>query len=84
MHGFGGDAQLRAQLADYKGQIEDLKGQLAKEKARKGNENELNELKVQRENLNNRIERLSVLALAAGDSRNPIVQQVNFRLPRLS
>ena len=39
-------------------------------------------LKVEREQLNNRIERLSVLALAAGDSRNPIVQQVTpFYIP---
>jgi len=74
--GFEGEEELRGQLAEYKAQIDDLKNQLANAKARKGNENELNELKVQREHLNNRIERLSVLALAAGDSRNPIVQQV--------
>ena len=74
--GFEGEEELRGQLTEYKAQIDDLKNQLANATARKGNENELNELKVQREHLNNRIERLSVLALAAGDSRNPIVQQV--------
>jgi len=74
--GFEGEVELRGQLAEYKAQIDDLKNQLANAKAGKGNEDELNELKVQREHLNNRIERLSVLALAAGDSRNPIVQQV--------
>src|SRR5215471_2412789 len=74
--GFEGEVELRNLLANYKSQIEDLKKQLADEQSRKGNEEELNELKVQREHLNNRIERLSVLALAAGDSRNPIVQQV--------
>ena len=74
--GFEGEVELRSLLADYKSQVEDLKNQLAVEQSRKGNEEELNELKVQREQLNNRIERLSVLALAAGDSSNPIVQQV--------
>jgi len=74
--GFEGEEELRRQLAAYKAQIDDLKNQLVNAKARKGNEDELNELNVQREHLNNRIERLSVLALAAGDSRNPIVQQV--------
>jgi centromeric protein E len=71
-----GDAELRGRLAEYKAEIEDLKSQLSQEKAQKGNEAELNELKVQREHLNNRIERLSVLALASGDSRNPLLQQV--------
>ena len=74
--GFEGEVELRSLLANYKSQIEDLKKQLVVEQSRKGNEEELNELKVQREHLNNRIERLSVLALAAGDSSNPIVQQV--------
>lgn len=74
--GFEGEMELRNLLANYKSQVEDLKKQLVIEQSRKGNEEELNELKVQREQLNNRIERLSVLALAAGDSRNPIVQQV--------
>jgi vacuolar-type H+-ATPase subunit I/STV1 len=74
--GFEGEVELRNLLSNYKSQVEDLKKQLAIEQSRKGNEEELNELKVQREHLNNRIERLSVLALAAGDSRNPIVQQV--------
>jgi centromeric protein E len=76
--GFEGEAQLRHMLALHKSEIEDLKKQLESEKSRKGNSEEMNELKVQREQLNNRIERLSVLALAAGDSRNPIVQQVSF------
>jgi centromeric protein E len=71
-----GDPELRARLAECKAEIEDLKSQLSQEKARKGNEAELNELQVQRENLNNRIERLSVLAVASGDSRNPLLQQV--------
>jgi centromeric protein E len=73
--GFEGEAELRELVANYKSQVEDLKKQLAVEQSRKGNEEELNELKVQREQLNNRIERLSVLALAAGDSRNPTIQQ---------
>jgi centromeric protein E len=76
--GFEGEAELRRELGDYKSQIEELKGLLEIEKARKGNVEEMNELKIQREQLNNRIERLSVLALAAGDSHNPIVQQVTF------
>ena len=76
MDGFG-DPELRNRLAEYKAEIEDLKSQLSQEKARKGNDAELNELKVQRENLNNRIERLSVLAVASGDSRNPLLQQVS-------
>jgi centromeric protein E len=76
--GFEGEAELRRELGDYKAQVDELKGQLEIEKARKGNVEEMNELKVQREQLNNRIERLSVLALAAGDSHNPIVQQVNL------
>lgn len=75
--GFDGEVELRSLLANYESQVEDLKNQLAVEQSRKGNEDEINELKVQREHLNNRIERLSVLALAAGDSRNPIVQQVH-------
>ena len=75
--GFDGEVELRSLLANYKSQVEDLKNQLVVEQSRKGNEDEINELKVQREHLNNRIERLSVLALAAGDSRNPIVQQVH-------
>ena len=73
---FEGEAELRNLLTNYKSQVEDLKTQLVAEQSRKRNDGELNELKVQREQLNNRIERLSVLALAAGDSRNPIVQQV--------
>jgi centromeric protein E len=72
---FQGEMELRGMLADYKHQIEELRKQLA-EQVKKGNDQEMNELKVQREQLNNRIERLSVLALAAGDGRNPIVQQV--------
>jgi centromeric protein E len=74
--GFEGEIELRSLLANYKTQVEDLKKQLTFEQSRKGNEEELNELKVQREQLNNRIERLSVLALAVGDSQNPIIQQV--------
>jgi centromeric protein E len=74
--GFEGEGALRTMLESCKSEIEELKKQLEIEKARKGNTEEMNELKVQREQLNNRIERLSVLALAAGDSHNPIVQQV--------
>lgn len=74
--GLEGEAELRNLVMNYKSQIEDLKKQLLIEQSRKRNDEELNELKVQREQLNNRIERLSVLALAAGDSTNPIVQQV--------
>jgi len=74
--GFSGEAELRSLLANYKSQVEELKKQLVVEQSRKGNEEELNELQREREQLNNRIERLSVLALAAGDARNPIVQQV--------
>ena len=76
--GYAGEMELRRLVGDYQVQIEDLKKQLAEEQARKVAGKEMNELKVQRENLNNRIERLSVLALAAGDGRNPIVQQVNL------
>src|SRR5277367_3924885 len=74
--GFSGEVELRSLLANYKLQVEDLKKQLVVEQSRKSNEEELNELQREREHLNNRIERLSVLALAAGDARNPIVQQV--------
>jgi centromeric protein E len=74
---FEGEAELRSLLSNYKAQIEDLKNQLATEQSRKEDEKGLNELQVQRDQLNNRIERLSVLALAAEDSRNPIVQQVS-------
>src|SRR5579859_676877 len=84
--GFEGEMELRSQMESYKTEVENLKKQLRKEQLKKGNEEEMNELKVQREQLNNRIERLSVLALAAGDSRNPIVQQVCIPcliLPRL-
>ena len=78
--GFEGETYLRNLVADYKEQIEDLKNQLRIEQSRKSSSDhhDLIELKVQREQLNNRIERLSVLALAAGDSQNPIVQQVYF------
>jgi len=74
--GSEGEEYLRNLLSEYKEQIEDLRHQLATANSRNGNEDELNELKAQREHLNNRIERLSVLALAAGDSQNPIVLQV--------
>lgn len=74
--GFSGEAELRSLVANYQSQVEELKKQLVMEQSRKGNEMELNELQREREQLNNRIERLSVLALAAGDARNPIVQQV--------
>jgi centromeric protein E len=76
--GFSGEAELRSLVANYQSQVEELKKQLVVEQSRKGNEVELNELQREREQLNNRIERLSVLALAAGDARNPIVQQVPF------
>jgi centromeric protein E len=72
----GNESELRKTIEEYKSQIEELKSQLDLERTKKGNSDELEELKVQREQLNNRIERLSVLALAAGDSHNPIVQQV--------
>jgi centromeric protein E len=74
--GFSGEVELRSLLANYKSQVEELKKQLVVEQSRKGNAEELSELQREREHLNNRIERLSVLALAAGDARNPIVQQV--------
>ena len=74
---FAGETELLGIIENYKLQVDDLKRKLAEEQAKKGNEEELRELKVQREHLNNRIERLSVLALAADDSRNPTVQQVN-------
>src|SRR5271170_352529 len=74
--GFSGEAELRSLLANYKSQVEELKKQLVVEQSRKGNAEELSELQREREHLNNRIERLSVLTLAAGDARNPIVQQV--------
>jgi centromeric protein E len=74
--GFSGEVELRSLLANYKSQLEELKKQLVVEQSRKGNAEELSELQREREHLNNRIERLSVLALAAGDARNPIVQQV--------
>lgn len=73
--GFAGEAELRNAIATYKTQIEDLQKQLLEAQS-KANVEEMGTLKVEREQLNNRIERLSVLALAAGDSRNPIVQQV--------
>jgi hypothetical protein len=76
--GFEGEAQLRDIITTHKLQIEELKKELEIEKSKKGNLDEMNELKIQREQLNNRIERLSVLALAAGDSHNPIVQQVHL------
>jgi centromeric protein E len=71
-----GESELRGIIEGYKAKVDELQKQLADEQTKKGNEQELNELKIQREHLNNRIERLSVLALAAGDARNPIVQQV--------
>ena len=74
--GFSGEVELRSLLTNYKSQVEELKKQLVVEQSRKGNAEELSELQREREHLNNRIERLSVLALAAGDARNPIVQQV--------
>ena len=74
--GTGADPELRRMVEEYKTQIEDLKRQLSEAQIQQVNVDEMNSLKVQREQLNNRIERLSVLALAAGDSRNPIVQQV--------
>lgn len=74
--GFEGEGELREIVANYKLQVEELQKELAAERTRKDGEHELSELKVQREQLNNRIERLSVLALAVGDARNPIVQQV--------
>jgi len=74
--GFSGEAELRSLLTNYKSQVAELKKQLVVEQSRKGNQEELIELQREREQLNNRIERLSVLALAAGDARNPIVQQV--------
>jgi centromeric protein E len=73
---FAGDAQLRAECEKYKLEIETLKKQVAEEQVRKSDSEELSQLKVQKEELNNRIEKLSCLALAAGDGRNPIVQQV--------
>ena len=75
--GFSGETELRGLVANYKSQVEELKKQLLVEQSRKGNTEELLELQRERDNLNNRIERLSVLALAAGDGRNPIVQQVS-------
>lgn len=77
LDGLDGDhPELRRMVEEYKSQIEDLKRQLTEAQSQQANVEEMNSLKVQREQLNNRIERLSVLALAAGDSRNPIVQQV--------
>jgi len=73
---FDGDVNAQNVLMEYKSQIEELKKQLAEEQSNKANMEEMNQLKIQKEELNNRIERLSCLALAAGDSRNPIVQQV--------
>lgn len=75
--GLGGDPSLRNLIAEYKAQIEDLKKQLAEEQAKKVDNEEMNKLKVQKEELHNRIERLSCLAMAGGDGRNPIVQQVS-------
>ena len=71
------DAQLRVKLEEYKSQIEDLKRRLGEEQARKMDNEELILLRVQKEELNNRIEKLSCLAMAAGDGRSPIVQQVS-------
>jgi len=72
----GDHPELQRMIDEYKAQIEALKHQLMEAQARQANVEEMDSLTVQREQLNNRIERLSVLALAAGDSRNPIVQQV--------
>jgi len=74
--GSGGDTLLRAQCEDFKAQIEDLKKQLAGEQGRKVDNEEVSRLRSQKEELNNRIEKLSCLAMAAGDGRSPIVQQV--------
>ena len=77
LDGLDGDhPAIQRMIDDYKTQIEELKRQLTEAQTQQVNVEEMNSLKVQREHLNNRIERLSVLALAAGDSRNPIVQQV--------
>ena len=77
LDGLDGDhPELQRMIDEYKAQIEALKHQLTEAQARQANTEEMDSLTVQREQLNNRIERLSVLALAAGDSRNPIVQQV--------
>ena len=72
-----GDVNVQNMLTEYKNEIDGLKKQLADEQTNKVDIEEVNQLKIQKEELNNRIERLSCLALAAGDARNPIVQQVS-------
>jgi centromeric protein E len=71
-----GDVNVQNMIMEFKSQIEELKKQLAEDQSKKTHMEEMNKLKIQKDELNDRIERLSCLALAAGDARNPIVQQV--------